>query len=80
MPDRMAWEWNIHPELGGEMLRANGTIDLEDRGPRTNRHVRGHVKVSVPIYGGRVEGWIVDGLERAYEEEAERLEAWLEGA
>ena len=36
------------------------------------------VKVKVPLYGGKVEGWIVDGLEHAYAEEAERLQAWLD--
>ena len=37
----------------------------------------GMVKVSVPLYGGKVEGWIVEGIEQAYDEEAERLERWL---
>jgi len=33
----------------------------------------------VPFYGSRVEGWIVKGMSDAYDEEAERLEAWLNG-
>lgn len=77
-PDNMQWEWDIHPEIGGELLSAKGTIDLEDAGDKTARHVRGHVKVRVPLYGGKVEGWIVEGLKRAYEEEAERLTEWIE--
>jgi hypothetical protein len=32
----------------------------------------------VPLYGGKVEGWIVDGLRAAYDEEADRLAEWLE--
>lgn len=77
-PDQMRWEWDIHPEIGGELLSAKGTIDLEEDGDKTARHVRGQVKVRVPLYGGKVEGWIVEGLERAYEEEAERLTEWIE--
>lgn len=77
-PDRLQWEWDIHPEIGGELLSAKGTIDIESSGDKAARHVRGHVKVRVPLYGGKVEGWIVDGLEAAYEEEADRLSAWIE--
>jgi hypothetical protein len=77
-PDKMQWAWDIHPEIGGELLSAKGTIDLEDGGDKTERHVRGQVKVRVPLYGGKVEGWIVEGLERAYEEEAERITEWIE--
>jgi Protein of unknown function (DUF2505) len=51
---------------------------MEADGEKTVRRVTGTVKVRVPLYGGKVEGWIVDGLERAYEEEAERLAEWLE--
>ncbi len=78
-PGARRWEWDIHPELGGDLLSARGTVDLEDSEDKTARHVRGHVKVRVPLYGGKVEGWIVDGLERAYDEEAERLSDWIEG-
>jgi hypothetical protein len=77
-PTELRWEWDIHPEIGGELLSARGTIDIEASGDGAARHVRGHVKVKVPLYGGKVEGWIVDGLERAYTEEAERLAAWIE--
>jgi hypothetical protein len=78
-PDRNTWEWEIEPEIGGDLLEARGSITLEPDGDETLRTVRGKVKVRVPLYGGKVEGWIVDGLERAYEEEAERLSEWLEG-
>lgn len=77
-PDQMQWEWDIHPEIGGELLSAKGTVHLEGSGDKTERHVRGHVKVRVPLYGGKVEGWIVEGLEAAYAEEAERLTEWIE--
>jgi hypothetical protein len=77
-PDEMRWEWDIHPEIGGELLSAKGTVVLEQEDGKTARHVRGHVKVRVPLYGGKVEGWIVDGLEAAYAEEADRLTEWIE--
>ncbi len=77
-PDDLRWVWDIHPEIGGELLSAKGTIDIEGSGDKTDRHVRGRVQVRVPLYGGKVEGWIVEGLERAYEQEADRLAEWLE--
>lgn len=76
-PDAMRWDWVVHPEVGAELLAASGAIRVFADGGMTRRVVTGRVKVKVPIYGGRVEGWIVDGLGRAYEEEAVRLSAWL---
>ena len=76
-PDRNQWEWVVHPEVGGNLLKAKGYISLTGAAGKTERIVHGDVKVSVPLYGGKVEGWIVDGLEHAYSEEAERLQTWL---
>jgi len=76
-PDRREWEWIVQPEVAENLLDARGYISLEENSGKTTRTVHGHVKVKVPLYGGKVEGWIVDGLEHAYAEEAERLEAWL---
>ena len=78
-PDRERWEWVILPEVGADLLSARGTIALHDEGGQTVRRVTGSVRVSVPLYGGRVEKIIVQGLERAYAEEADRLAAWLDG-
>jgi hypothetical protein len=78
-PDRGRWDWRVHPEVAAELLSAAGAIELAAAGDHTSRRVVGDVRVKVPIYGGRVEGWIVDGLVRAYEEEADRLRQWLEG-
>ena len=77
-PDRNQWEWIVHPEIGDNLLKAKGYISLKDGSDKTERIVHGDVKVSVPLYGGKVEGWIVDGLEHAYSEEAERLQSWLD--
>ena len=77
-PERMSWTWTIHPEVAGELLDAKGTISIEDDGEAAVRTVAGTVKVKVPLYGSKVEGWIVGGIEAAYEDEADRLADWLE--
>ncbi len=76
-PEDRRWRWVVIPEVAKEMLDAKGTIELTPRDDATDRTIEGEVKVKVPIYGSKVEGWIVDGIEHAYAEEAERLEAWL---
>jgi hypothetical protein len=76
-PEEMKWTWVVEPEVAAELLEAHGHTELEAYGGGTIRRVIGHVKVRVPIYGGKVEGWIAEGLEEAYAEEAELLEKWL---
>lgn len=78
-PDSMTWSWTIHPEVAAELLDAKGTISIDDDGEAAVRTVAGTVKVKVPLYGSKVEGWIVGGIEAAYEDEADRLADWLEG-
>ncbi|MDQ3645372.1 MAG: DUF2505 domain-containing protein [Actinomycetota bacterium] len=77
-PDSSTWEWVIHPEVASELLTAHGTMGFSESRGATTRRVAGVVKVKVPLYGGKVEGWIVQGIERTYEEEAARLSEWLE--
>jgi Protein of unknown function (DUF2505) len=76
-PDEMRWEWTIEPEAAADLLESAGAIDLAGGKSRTLRTVSGRVKVKVPVFGGRVEGWIVDGLKRAYDEEANVLRTHL---
>lgn len=76
--DRLHCDWVIHPEVAADLLSASGVIDIASSGPGSSRVVTGEVKVRVPLYGGKVEGWIVDGVSRAYDEEAQRVAAWLE--
>lgn len=71
-------DWVIHPEVAAELLSSAGTIDIAGSGSSSTRRIVGDVKVRVPLYGGKVERWIVDGITRAYDEEAERVTAWLE--
>ncbi len=77
-PDAMTWTWEIKPEVAADLLTASGTTSIEPSGSGAARTVRGTVKVRVPLYGGKVERWIVAGVEAAYDEEAERLREWLE--
>jgi hypothetical protein len=76
-PKESRWRWVIVPEVAKDLLEASGHIDFVAAGEETERVVAGDVKVKVPIYGGKVEGWIVEGIEAAYAEEAERLAEWL---
>lgn len=77
-PEEMTWRWSIEPEAARDLLRADGTIELLPNGAGTSRIVEGVVAVRVPVFGGRVERAIVEGLEQTYGEEAERLRAWLD--
>ena len=79
-PDEMRWTWTISPEIAHGVLAASGEISLMPEREGTERVVAGDVKVRVPIYGSKVEAAIVRGLEQAYDDEADRLTAWLEGA
>lgn len=77
-PEAMRWSWTILPEVAKDLLDARGTISIEDDGEAAIRTVAGTVKVKVPLYGSKVEAWIVHGIEAAYEDEADRLAEWLE--
>ena len=80
-PEEMKWLWEVHPEMGGELLDASGEIALtKARGGKTKRLVTGQIKVRVPLYGSKVEGWVVQGLESAYEDEAAHIADWLESS
>lgn len=72
------WTWHIEPEVHDDLLSAQGTTVISGDAEKTTRTVAGEVKVHVPLYGGKVEGWIVRGITEAYDEEAARLASWLE--
>lgn len=77
-PAAHRWNWTIHPDVAAELMTAGGHIDVRAERTGAARTVWGTVKVKVPLYGSKVERWIVDGIEAAYDEEAERLAEWLE--
>ena len=76
-PVALRWEWVIVPEVGRELLASHGSIEVTPSDEKTTRWVRGRVSVKVPMFGGRVERVVVDHIKRAYNEEAQRLGAWL---
>lgn len=76
-PTAMTWGWVILPEVAADLLTANGSVRFHGNAGPTTRRIDGRVRVHVPVYGGRVEGWIVEGVRRAYDEEAGRLAGWL---
>lgn len=76
--DTMTWTWRIEPEVHAELLSAEGSTVIAGDTQKATRTVTGDVKVRVPLYGGKVEGWIVKGISEAYDEEATRLTEWLE--
>ena len=73
----LRWDWVIVPEVAGHLLSSRGSIELMAEGDSCARWVRGRVSVRVPVVAGRVERVIVDGIRRAYDEEAQRLGGWL---
>ena len=77
-PERLTWTWVIKPEVGADLLKASGETVLSAAGDGALRRVTGSVQIRVPLYGGKVEGWIVEGLKQSYQEEAERLQEWLD--
>ncbi len=77
-PSARRWSWTIHPEVAAELMAAGGQIDVRTKQSGASRTVSGTVKVKVPLYGSKVERWIIDGIRAAYDEEAERLAEWLE--
>lgn len=76
--DTMTWTWRIEPEIHAELLSAAGSTVIGGEPEKAIRTVVGDVKVRVPLYGGKVEGWIVKGITEAYDEEATLLTEWLE--
>jgi len=71
------WSFTIDPEIAKDLLDAKGTIQISAEEDGTLRTIEGQVKVKVPFYGAKVEGWIVEGLIDAYDKEADRLRAWI---
>ncbi len=77
-PAKSDWTWHIEPEMGADLLDARGTTRIvPGRGGGAERVIQADVKVKVPLYGAKVEGWIAEGLRRAYDQEAERISLWL---
>ncbi len=79
-PEAMTWRWKIVPDIAANLLSAEGTMVLGAGTGGTTRVVSGDVRVHVPLFGGKVERAIVDGVTRVYAEEADHLTQWLGNA
>jgi Protein of unknown function (DUF2505) len=77
-PEETAWKWEVIPEVAASILSASGALQLFTEGDATRRVVSGDVTVGVPFLGRAVERSIVEGVTKVYDEEAERLTAWLQ--
>lgn len=66
-------------EIPGKPGRLTGAITLQDRGDGSCDEVfTGEVKVSIPLVGGKLEGFIADILTRALRREGRVGVQWLE--
>jgi hypothetical protein len=71
------WTWHIEPEMGADLLDAKGTTRIVEAGSGAEKLIEAEVKVRVPLYGAKVEGWIAEGLRKAYDQEADRIAEWV---
>lgn len=70
--------WRIIPDHYRDRLTASGISQLTASGDGTRRVTAGHVKVHMPLVGGRVERAIVSGLKEHADAEAVELQRFLE--
>jgi uncharacterized protein YndB with AHSA1/START domain len=66
-------------EVQGVPSKIAGTVTLTPDGDGTRQDIRAEVKVSIPLLGGKLEGFAVDSGKKVLEEEAEFTRAELAG-
>ncbi|MEL6344019.1 MAG: DUF2505 domain-containing protein [Myxococcota bacterium] len=72
-------QWRVIPDRISDKVKAAGTFEIEPiDDSRCNRIVRGDVKVSVPLIGGRIEKGIAADLAKSYEATAQFAREWLQ--
>lgn len=80
--ERRHTDWHIEPDHYGSLLRASGTVRLEDgsggQGKSTRRIADLDLRVNFPVVGGKVERAIASGLEEHAALEEDALVAWLQ--
>ncbi|HVA60118.1 MAG TPA: DUF2505 domain-containing protein [Mycobacteriales bacterium] len=67
--------WSV--EVAGVPSTMGGTMSLEASGAGSDYRLDGEVKVSVPLLGGKLEGFAVGNAERDIARECEFLARWL---
>jgi hypothetical protein len=77
-PDEHGWRFEIHPHVMQGRFTCTGRYAFEATGQdSTKRIVDAEVKVRIPLFGGRVEKVIAEGLRETMNAEAELLEAYV---
>ena len=69
--------FTILPDNYGSLLKCSGTYELTTAGNGAAREARGEVRVNVPLFGGKVERAIVQGMQEHAQAEAELVDSWL---
>ena len=73
--------FTILPDHYAGLLRCDGRFTLTAEGDgRTLRTADGHIQVTVPLVGGKVERAIVSGMREHADAEAELVESWISSA
>jgi len=89
-PDKLTWiedstsdlaahtaSYRIEPDNYANLLAGAYEATTTPNGTGTRRVATGHVKVHVPLVGGKVEQAIVSGLQENSDAQAELLTAWI---
>ncbi|NEE02456.1 DUF2505 domain-containing protein [Phytoactinopolyspora halotolerans] len=66
-------------EMVGMPVTCNGTMQLQGSGTTTTVTIRGDIKAAVPLFGGKIEGAVHQGLTEAAKIEEQVGRAWLAG-
>jgi hypothetical protein len=69
--------YRIDPDNYANLLEGAYDATITASGSGARRVATGHVKVHVPLVGGKVEKAIVDGLQENSDAQAELLTAWI---
>jgi hypothetical protein len=89
-PDKLTWvedstsdsvahtaTYRIDPDNYANLLEGAYDATIAAHGSGARRVATGHVKVHVPLVGGKVEKAIVDGLQENSDAQTELLTAWI---
>ncbi len=75
--DDLLMEWTVIPAVAADRVDARGTYAIVPAEGGCERVIRGSVKVSIPLVGGRIERAIGDELRSSYERNRVFVEDWL---
>jgi uncharacterized protein YndB with AHSA1/START domain len=67
----------IRLEMSGAPVTCSGTLRLVGAGGRTTVTVSGNVRAAVPLFGGKIEQAVCEGLTEAAKIEEQVGQAWL---